>query len=131
MEDLLTPEELKYLDRVARYLDVANKKNVIINIEANEYDGKEEIKDIEWDEITHFDWRQTLDIPTGFIEILKKIFNYIDQSGRYETPDLDEINYNEFIIVIQVDNGIYTIKFDNETIQVVTNVNELFIYFNG
>jgi hypothetical protein len=98
MNELLTPEEKKYLERISRYVQSLGKKDVEIRIEANEYDGKTEISDIEWEHITNFDWDSRLDIPSGFIEILQKIFNYLDESGNYSFPDIDGINYHDFLI---------------------------------
>jgi len=100
MNELLTPEEKKYLERIARYLQSMGEKQVEIRIEANDWDNKTEISDIEWELVTHFDWNSRLDIPSGFIIILQKIFNYIDESGRYSFPDIDGINYHDFLIDI-------------------------------
>ena len=96
MNELLTPEEKKYLERVSRYLQSMGEKQVEIRIEANEWDNKTEISDIEWEDITHFDWNSSLEIPSGFVEILQKIFNYIDESNRYSFPDIDGLNYHDF-----------------------------------
>lgn len=98
MNELLTPEDKKYLERVSRYVQSLGKKIVEIRIEANDYDSQTEISDINWEQITHFDWNSTMDIPSGFVEILQKIFNYIDSSGDYSFPDIDGINYHEFIV---------------------------------
>lgn len=110
MNELLTPEEKKYLERVSRYLQSFGKKDVEIRIEANDWDGKTEISDIEWDHVTNFDWDARLEIPSGFIEILKKIFNYIDSSGGYYFPDIDGINYHDFLIDFDASNKELTIK---------------------
>jgi hypothetical protein len=98
MNELLTPEEKKYLERVSRYVQSLGKKDVEIRIEANDWDNKSEISDIEWETITHFNWNDRLDIPSGFITILQKIFNHIEESGDYSFPDIDGINYNDFLI---------------------------------
>ena len=108
MNELLTPEEKKYLERVSRYLQSFGKKDVEIRIEA--MDDQTEISDIEWDYVTNFDWDSRLEIPSGFIEILKKIFNYIDSSGGYHFPDIDEINYHEFLIDFDASNKELTVK---------------------
>ena len=100
MNEILTPEEKKYLERVARYLQSMGEKQVEIRIEANDWANSTEISDIEWELVTHFDWNSRLDIPSGFITILQKIFNYIDESGRYSFPDIDGINYHDFLIDI-------------------------------
>jgi hypothetical protein len=98
MDELITPEDKKYLERVSRYLQSMGKTIVEIRIEANEWDNKTEISDIEWEHITHFDWDSRLDIPSGFITILQKIFNYIDKSGQYSFPDIEGLNYHDFLI---------------------------------
>jgi hypothetical protein len=112
MKELLTPEEKKYLGRISRYIQSMGEKNASIDIEANDYDSKTEISDIEWDEITKFDsYRNSIDIPSGLIEILQKIFNYIDQSGEYSFPDdIDGVNYHQFSVDINTTNRELTIS---------------------
>jgi len=110
MDELLTPEEKKYLERVSRYVQSLGKKDVEIRIEANEYDGKTEISDIEWENITNFDYNSTLEIPSGFIEILQKIFNYLDSSGNYSYPDIDGVNYHDFLIDFDTRNRELSIR---------------------
>jgi hypothetical protein len=100
MNELLTPQEKKYLERISRYIQSMGEKQVEIRIEANDWDNKTEISDIEWEHVTHFDWNSRLDIPSGFITILQKIFNRIDESGRYSFPDIDGLNYHDFLIDI-------------------------------
>lgn len=110
MNELLTPEDKKYLERVSRYIQSLGKKEVAIRIEANEWDSKTEISDIEWDTITNFDYDSRLDIPSGFIEILQKIFNYLDSSGNYSFPDIEGLNYHDFLIEFNVSNKELSIK---------------------
>jgi hypothetical protein len=98
MDELITPEDKKYLERVSRYLQSMGQTIVEIRIEANEWDNKTEISDIKWEHITNFNWDPSLDIPSGFITILQKIFNYIEESGQYSYPDIDGMNYNDFLI---------------------------------
>ena len=98
MDELITPEDKKYLERVSRYLQSMGNTIVEIRIEANDWDNKTEISDIEWENITHFNWDNRLDIPSGFITILQKIFNHIEESGDYSFPDIDGLNYNDFLI---------------------------------
>lgn len=110
MNELLTPEEKKYLERVSRYVQSLGKKDVEIRIEANEWDSKTEISDIEWEYITNFDNSSTLEIPSGFIEILQKIFNYLDSSGNYSFPDIEGLNYHEFLIDFDTRNRELSIR---------------------
>jgi hypothetical protein len=112
MENILTQEELKYLERISRYLLSTNTKIVHVDIEADPYDGGAQIDDINWEYITHFDWQGRIDIPSGFIEILKKIFNYIDKSGVYFEPDIDSLSYNEFIVTVNAEDKVLTITND-------------------
>lgn len=55
--------------------------------------------------------------------------NYGFNVGNYVYAKEDGNNFYTRAIVIDVNNNIYTIQFDNGTIQIVTNVNELLIYF--
>lgn len=110
MKELLTPEDKKYLDRINRYVQSMGEKDVVLEIEAQDYDSKTEISDIDWDDITHFDWQGRLDIPSGFIEILQKIFNYIDQSGQYSFPDMEGVNWNVFSVEINTVKRELTVK---------------------
>jgi hypothetical protein len=100
MDELITTEDKKYLERVSRYLQSMGNTVVEIRIEANDWDSKTEISDIEWETITHFNWNDRLDIPSGFITILQKIFNHIEESGDYSFPDIDGLNYHDFLIDI-------------------------------
>jgi hypothetical protein len=111
MEELLTTEEKKYIERVGRYVQSMGKKQVSIFIEANDYDSKSEISDIEWELVTEFEYDRNLEIPSRFIVILQKIFNYIEQSGKYEYPnDIDGINQNEFSIDLNTNTRELTVR---------------------
>lgn len=111
MEELLTAEEKKYIGRVGRYVQSMGKKYVSIFIDANDYDNQSEIADIDWDSITDFEYDKNLEIPSGFIVILQKIFNYIDQSGKYQYPDdVGGVNQNEFSIELDTTKKELTIK---------------------
>ena len=63
MDELITPEDKKYLERVSRYLQSMGQTIVEIRIEANEWDNKTEISDIQWENITNFNWDSSLEIP--------------------------------------------------------------------
>jgi hypothetical protein len=91
-EKLLTEDELKYLRMISRYMLSMGLTNSYIVMEADEWDNQTEIKDIDWEYVTHFDWNQRVEIPARFIEILQKIFNYIDESGKYDYPDIYGVN---------------------------------------
>ena len=49
--------------------------------------------------------------------------------GAYVYAKQDGNDFYTRAIVLSIENGVYTIKFDNGTIQVVNNVNDLLIYF--
>ena len=110
MNELITTEDKKYLERISRYVQSLGQKDVEIRIEANEWDNKTEISDIEWETITHFGWDSRLDIPSGFIEILQKIFNHLESSGEYSFPDIEGLNYHDFLIDFDTSNRELTIK---------------------
>ena len=110
MEELLTEDELKYLRMISRYLLSSGIKTSYIEIEANEWDNQTEIQDIDWEYVTHFDWNQRVEIPARFIQILQKIFNYINESGKYEYPDIDGLNWHRFEVRIDPENNVLTIS---------------------
>ena len=110
MNELLTTEDKKYLERISRYVQSLGQKDVEIRIEANEWDNKTEISDIEWETITHFGWDSRLDIPSGFIELLQKIFNHLESSGKYSFPDIEGLNYHDFLIDFDTSNRELTIR---------------------
>ena len=110
MNEIITTEDKKYLERISRYVQSLGQKDVEIRIEANEWDNKTEISDIEWETITHFNWDTRLDIPSGFIEILQKIFNHLESSGEYSFPDIEGLNYHDFLIDFDTSNRELTIK---------------------
>jgi hypothetical protein len=111
MNEVITPEDIVYLNRVAKYIRAMDANVVNINIDASDWDDNHgDIKHIDWEYVTHFDeYYQRKDIPSGFITILQKIFKYLDESGKYEYPDIDELNYNRFDIEFAALNKSLTI----------------------
>jgi hypothetical protein len=58
--------------------------------------------------------------PTSIIEFKVGDYVYAKQTGN---------DYYTRALIINIDNGVYTIKFDNGTEQTVDNVNDLLIYY--
>ena len=98
-QNILTPEEKKYLGRVSRYLASMGMKYGDINFEMEPDD--EEISYSEYGFPTHFDNNYYAEIPDGLIPILKKIIDYVDDDGLYSNlPDGSDIDYQRFEITI-------------------------------
>ena len=91
-QNILTPEEKKYLGKIARYIGSLGMKYGDINFEMSSDD--EEISYSEDDFPTHFDNNYTAEIPDGLVAILKKIIDYFDDADLYwNLPDGNEIDY--------------------------------------
>ena len=98
-QNILTPEEKKYLGRVSRYLASMGMKYGDINFEMEPDD--EEISYSEYGFPTHFDNNYYAEIPDGLVPILKKIIDYVDDDGLYSNlPDGSDIDYQRFEITI-------------------------------
>ncbi len=98
-QNILTPEEKKYLGKVSRYLSSLGMKYGEINFEMDTDD--EEISYDPNNFPTHFDNNYTAEIPDGLVPILKKIIDYVDDSDLYsDLPNDGDINYQRFEITI-------------------------------
>ena len=98
-QNILTPEEKKYLGKVSRYLASMGMKYGDINFEMEPDD--EEISYSEYGFPTHFDNNYYAEIPDGLVPILKKIIDYVDDDGLYSNlPDGSDIDYQRFEITI-------------------------------
>ena len=98
-QNILTPEEKKYLGRVSRYLASMGMNYGEINFEMEQDD--EEISYSEYGFPTHFDNNYYAEIPDGLVPILKKIIDYVDDDGLYSNlPDGSDIDYQRFEITI-------------------------------
>lgn len=98
-QNILTPEEKKYLGKVSRYLASMGMNYGDINFEMEPDD--EEISYSEYGFPTHFDNNYYAEIPDGLIPILKKIIDYVDDDGLYSNlPDGSDIDYQRFEITI-------------------------------
>jgi hypothetical protein len=101
MTQILTPEEKKYLNRTCNLIGSYGMDIGSIGIEL-EYDTNyldESI--INWEYVTHFENNYRVEIPEGLIPILKKVMNYIIDEGVFESPDIEDMNYQR--IDIQID----------------------------
>ena len=98
-QNILTPEEKKYLGKVSRYLASMGMNYGDINFEMEPDD--EEISYGENYFPTHFDNNYYAEIPDGLVPILKKIIDYVDDDGLYSNlPDGSDIDYQRFEITI-------------------------------
>jgi hypothetical protein len=98
-QNILTPEEKKYLGKVSRYLASLGMKygDIQFEMEADE----EEISYSENYFPTHFENNYTAEIPDGLVPILKKIIDYFDDANLYgNLPDGGYIDYQRFEITI-------------------------------
>ena len=100
MEQILTPEEKKYLNRTCNYLASYGMTdgNIGFELESDAYDLSE--SDIDWKYVTHFENNYRVELPEGLVPILKKIMNHVILEGKYESPDIDSINYQRVDIDI-------------------------------
>ena len=98
-QNILTPEEKKYLGKIARYLGSLGMKYGEINFEMETDD--EEISYDPNDFPTYFDNNYGAEIPDGLVPILKKIIDYFDDADLYSNlPDGSDIDYQRFEITI-------------------------------
>jgi hypothetical protein len=98
-QNILTPEEKKYLGKVSRYLSSLGMNYGEIQFEMDPYD--DEISYSEDYFPTHFDNNYTAEIPDGLVPILKRIIDYFDDADLFSNlPDSGEIDYQRFEIQI-------------------------------
>jgi hypothetical protein len=98
-QNILTPEEKKYLGKIARYLSSLGMKYGEINFEMGTED--EEISYDPNDFPTYFDNNYNAEIPDGLVPILKRIIDYFDDADLYSNlPDGSDIDYQRFEITI-------------------------------
>ena len=98
-QNILTPEEKKYLGKVSRFLRSMGMTYGEITFEMEPDD--DEISYGENYFPTHFENNYTAEIPDGLVPILKKIISYVDDEGLYdELPNDANIVYQGFEITI-------------------------------
>ena len=101
-QNILTPEEKKYLGKVSRYLASMGMRHGDINFEMEPDD--EEISYEEEYFPTRFDNNYYAEIPDGLAPILKKIINNFGNADLFSNlpNDVGQIDYQRFEITISV-----------------------------
>ena len=98
-QNILTPDEKKYLGKVSRYLSSLGIQYGEIQFEMEP--DEEGISYNPKDFPTHFENNYRAEIPDGLVPILKKIIDYVDDDGLYsELPNDGYIDYQRFEITI-------------------------------
>ena len=91
-QQVLTPEDKKYLRGVSNYLRSYGMIDGSIEIDIdNGYDF--DSSDIDWKSMTHFSNNYRAEVPEGLISILEKIMKYIDEESLFKMPEDDDISY--------------------------------------
>jgi len=104
MENILTPNEKKYLGKISRYLKSMGMSYGEIQFEMEP--DQEGIAYSPNDFPTHFENNYTAEIPDGLVPILKKIIDYVDDDGLYsEVPYDGYLIYQRFDITINAMSG--------------------------
>jgi hypothetical protein len=100
-QNILTPEEKKYLGKVSRYLSSLGMSYGEIQFEMEPDDDEISYRENYFP--THFENNYTAEIPDGLVPILKKIISYVDDEGLYnDLPNDSNIDYQGFDITIYV-----------------------------
>jgi hypothetical protein len=98
-ENILTPEEKKYLGKISRYLRSMGMSYGEIQFEMEPDDDEISYRENYFP--THFENNYTAEIPDGLVPILKKIIGYVDNEGLYdEVPNDGYLIYQRFDITI-------------------------------
>jgi len=98
-ENILLPEEKKYLGRVARYLASLGMNYGEIQFEMDQDD--EQISYSDEDFPTHFENNYVAEIPDGLVPILKRIIFYFEDENLFgDLPDSAYMDYQRFEIII-------------------------------
>jgi hypothetical protein len=98
-QNILTPEEKKYLGKVSRYLSSLGMSYGEIQFEMEPDDDEISYRENYFP--THFENNYTAEIPDGLVPILKKIIGYVDDDGLYSgLPNDGYIDYQRFDITI-------------------------------
>jgi len=100
-QNILTPEEKKYLGKISRYLNSLGMSYGEIQFEM---EPDQEVIDYSPNDFpTHFENNYNAEIPDGLVPILKKIIGYVDDDGLHsEVPNDGYIDYQKFDITIYV-----------------------------
>ena len=114
--NILTSEDKQYIRRVCRYLGSLGMQDGSIEMDIDsgwDFDFSE----IDWEDQTHFANNYSAEVPEGLIPILKKIADYIQEKGLYNTPQHDDINYER-------------IEFDIDCQKSEISVNHWYTYYD-
>jgi hypothetical protein len=115
-QQVLTPEDKKYLRGVSNYLRSLGMIDGSIEVDIDSgYDF--DSSDIDWENMTHFSNNYRAEIPAGLIAILVKIMNYIDEKSLFQMPDVENINYER-------------VDFDIDTEKQEISVNHWWSYYD-
>ena len=98
MANILTSEDKKYLKRLSNYINSMGMKTGNIDFEVD--NSSLDLKDINWDRVTHFDNNYQAEIPDGAFPIFRKIFRYVQESGLYSIPDVESLNFEGIVLNI-------------------------------
>ena len=91
-QQVLTPEDKKYLRGVSNYLRSYGMIDGSIEIDIDSgYDF--DSSDIDWKNMTHFSNNYRAEVPEGLISILVKIMKYIDEESLFKMPEDNDISY--------------------------------------
>jgi hypothetical protein len=103
-QNILTPEEKKYLGKVSRYLSSLGMSYGEISFEMEPDDYEISYRENYFP--THFENNYNAEIPDGLVPILKKIIDYVDDDGLYsEVPYDGYLIYQRFDITINAMSG--------------------------
>lgn len=114
-QQILTPEDKKYLRGVSNYLRSFGMIDGSIEMDIDSgysFDSS----DIDWKNMTHFSNNYRAEVPQGLISILVKIMNYVDEKSLLQMPEDDDINYER-------------IDFDIDTEKQEISVNHWWTYY--
>lgn len=110
MENLLTQDEKKYLNRICRYLGSLGMEDGYIEFEMDT--SYFDCDDINWKEITHFSNNYTAEVPEGLIPIFQKAMSYVCENDLIEQPDVDDINWGRVTIDIDCKTREISVAYD-------------------
>ena len=98
-QNILTPEEKKYLGKISRYL---NSLGMSLGEIEFEMEPDQEVIDYSPNDFpTHFQNNYNAEIPDGLVSILKKIIDYVDDDDLHRDLPYDgNLDYQRFDITI-------------------------------
>lgn len=102
MIKLLTDEEKQYLRRTCNYLGSMGMKSGEIHFELDYNDPYLDYDSINWKSMRNFSNNYSVEVPSGLIDILKKIVKYASDEMLYSpnTSNVDDLNWQSYEILI-------------------------------